>query len=54
MPSLTSFYHRSVIGIETLAITETDRGTDIEMTMDIAQAAGIDRETDGGLGIVIP
>ena len=50
--SLISFCCRSGTGIEILVITEIDRGTDIEMTMDIARAAGIDLEIDGDLGIV--
>ena len=51
--SLTSPCCRSGTGIETLVITEIDRGTDIGTTMGIAQAVGIDREIDGDLGIVI-
>lgn len=41
------------IGIETLVITETGRGTYVGTTMGIAQAVGINPETDGNLGIEI-
>lgn len=54
MPSLTSVCHRSGIAIGTLAITEIDQGTDIGITMGIAQVVGIDRETDGDLAIETP
>ena len=54
MPSLTSVCHRSGIEIGTLAITEIDQGTDIGITMGIAQAVETDRETDGDLAIETP
>ena len=54
MPSLTSVRHRSGIEIVTLVITGIDQGTDIGITTGIAQAVGIDRETDGDLAIETP